>query len=62
MTPDTSRVFAEARIEAMRTTAWANRLKAESERHSQNQRVLRWTAPSISIARPVCPSCPPEAA
>jgi len=61
MTPDTSRAFAEARIEAMRTTAWANRLKAESERHSQNQRVPRWTAPSISIARP-CATCPPEAA
>ena len=61
MTPHTSRAFAEARVEALRTAAWANRLKAEGKRYSHNDRV-RWTAPSISIARPVCPSCPPEAA
>jgi hypothetical protein len=61
MTPDTSRVFTAARMDAMRTEAWANRLKVESKRHAHNQRVLHWTAPSISIPRP-CPTCPPEAA
>ena len=59
MTPDTSRLFAEARVDALRTAAWANRLKTEARRHQHNTRVLRERTqvhPSFGTLRPVPPA------
>ena len=52
MNPTTD-VFAKARVDALRTAAWANRLAAEARRDRHNARVLRHV--SVPQPRVICP-------
>ena len=46
-------VFAKARADALRTSAWANRLAAEARRKRHNARVVRHL--STPPPRVICP-------
>ena len=41
MSQTDSDIFADARADALRTAAWANRLAAESRRERNNARIVR---------------------